>query len=328
MSRRRRGEELAFGSDSFLDVIANIVGILIILTVVAGLRVSRAPVPAVIASADGARADQAILPDEIPLVEFFEPDLPEPAGNQLVVIETGPVAPERGPAFSEQPGFSNPSPHLLQQADKLREELTALAAARMKADRAQAAAAKTADASAELDALSARLDARREELEDGRHSLLTFDESLAGAERRLAEMRFQVAEEERREGPVETIEHHVTPISQVVEGQEIHFQVLGGRVAYVPVEELVSLVKAEILERRDWLLKARSYEGTVGPVQGYSMTFLVERKEATGIDGIRRGGGFVTVGVSWWKIHPQPTLIAETADEALRPSSRFVRALN
>ncbi|MFQ5732786.1 MAG: hypothetical protein ACE5KM_12640, partial [Planctomycetaceae bacterium] len=43
MSRRRSGE-LEFGSDSFLDIIANIVGILIILIVVAGLRVARAPV--------------------------------------------------------------------------------------------------------------------------------------------------------------------------------------------------------------------------------------------------------------------------------------------
>ena len=34
---------MAFGSDSFLDVVANIVGILIILIVVVGVRVARAP---------------------------------------------------------------------------------------------------------------------------------------------------------------------------------------------------------------------------------------------------------------------------------------------
>ena len=43
---RRRGgrSELQVGNDSFLDIVANIVGILIILIVVAGVRVSRAPV--------------------------------------------------------------------------------------------------------------------------------------------------------------------------------------------------------------------------------------------------------------------------------------------
>ena len=45
MSRRTARAELGFGSDSFLDIIANIVGILIILIVVAGMRVSNAPVP-------------------------------------------------------------------------------------------------------------------------------------------------------------------------------------------------------------------------------------------------------------------------------------------
>ena len=38
MSRRRSSGDQEFGSDSFLDIIANIVGILIILIVVAGLR--------------------------------------------------------------------------------------------------------------------------------------------------------------------------------------------------------------------------------------------------------------------------------------------------
>ena len=40
---RRREFEIMFGSDSFLDVVANIVGILIILIVIAGVRVSQAP---------------------------------------------------------------------------------------------------------------------------------------------------------------------------------------------------------------------------------------------------------------------------------------------
>ena len=40
MSRRGSSDEPDFGSDSFLDIIANLVGILIILIVLAGLRAS------------------------------------------------------------------------------------------------------------------------------------------------------------------------------------------------------------------------------------------------------------------------------------------------
>lgn len=46
MPRKRPDETAAFGSDSFLDVICNVVGILILLVMVMGLRVKNAPVEA------------------------------------------------------------------------------------------------------------------------------------------------------------------------------------------------------------------------------------------------------------------------------------------
>ena len=58
MSRRRSSGDQEFGSDSFLDIIANIVGILIILIVVAGLRVARQP--AVAGPAESTTAATAI----------------------------------------------------------------------------------------------------------------------------------------------------------------------------------------------------------------------------------------------------------------------------
>lgn len=41
---RERNDDIEFGSDSFLDVVANIVGILIILIVVAGIKAGATPV--------------------------------------------------------------------------------------------------------------------------------------------------------------------------------------------------------------------------------------------------------------------------------------------
>ena len=43
MGRRTQSAELGFGSDSFLDVICNIVGILIILIVIVAVKVERQP---------------------------------------------------------------------------------------------------------------------------------------------------------------------------------------------------------------------------------------------------------------------------------------------
>ncbi|MCP4856031.1 MAG: hypothetical protein GY903_16225 [Fuerstiella sp.] len=77
MSRRRSNGDQEFGSDSFLDIIANIVGILIILIVVVGLRVARQP--AIVASADTvglAAADDADLASPAPF------DVVSNAGNE------------------------------------------------------------------------------------------------------------------------------------------------------------------------------------------------------------------------------------------------------
>src|SRR5688572_30263914 len=43
MPRRARQDDQSFGSDSFMDIVANVVGILIILLIVVGLRVKNAP---------------------------------------------------------------------------------------------------------------------------------------------------------------------------------------------------------------------------------------------------------------------------------------------
>ena len=72
MSRRRPKGELQFGSDSFLDVVANIVGILIILIVIAGLRVGQMPVAKISTNASEA-TDSADDPPIADSVETTEP---------------------------------------------------------------------------------------------------------------------------------------------------------------------------------------------------------------------------------------------------------------
>ncbi|MEI6540914.1 MAG: hypothetical protein WCO86_15525, partial [Planctomycetota bacterium] len=62
MGRRSQRPELEFGSDSFLDVICNIVGILIILIVVVAVKVERQPIAEAEALANAAQA-VPIIPD-------------------------------------------------------------------------------------------------------------------------------------------------------------------------------------------------------------------------------------------------------------------------
>nr|AUN37409.1 putative transmembrane prediction protein [uncultured bacterium] len=64
MAKVKREDEEAFGSDSFLDIVANMVGILIILVMVAGLRARNAPAAATPEQARAVADIQRLAEDE------------------------------------------------------------------------------------------------------------------------------------------------------------------------------------------------------------------------------------------------------------------------
>jgi len=87
MSRRTDRNSVGFESDSFLDIIANIVGILIILIVMAGVRVGNAPI--------------------LPLVDI---SIPAPIDEQPEIVVVAQLPPEVQPTPQEQPLPTVPGP--------------------------------------------------------------------------------------------------------------------------------------------------------------------------------------------------------------------------
>ncbi|HUG90744.1 MAG TPA: hypothetical protein VML55_07925, partial [Planctomycetaceae bacterium] len=86
MSRRTEADP-GVGSDAFLDVIANIVGILIILIVVAGVRVSRAPVAVVAPPESSAATPEVQGDDQSPGVPDAEDSSSEADVEPIVAAE-------------------------------------------------------------------------------------------------------------------------------------------------------------------------------------------------------------------------------------------------
>jgi hypothetical protein len=74
-------------------------------------------------------------------------------------------------------------------------------------------------------------------------------------------------------------------------------------------------------------VKQPSQQGTVGPIQGYTMNYLVRRESLGVIDEVRYGSGMVKITVANWRIEPEAELVTESATEALRPGSRFYESL-
>jgi hypothetical protein len=298
MSRRVRNNEIGFGSDSFLDIIANIVGILIILIVVAGLRVSQAPVTL---------ADEA--------------DVPAPV----------PAAPVRPPARMTAPepvAATEPSPELVDAIRALEQETDAILS-QSAADEAQAK-----QLTAKQEELARRLaedrrlhDAQLAALEAEKRGLIALRQSADGLREHVRRAELDLKTAEQTKAPVEKLEHKVTPVSRVVKKKEVHFRVSGGRVVPVPLDDLMSRLKSQVERQKNWLAKFRQHQGKVGPVNGFTMTYIVARQQLSVVDQLRGGGNMMRIGVTEWKLEVDANLRGETPSEALTRQSRFIRVL-
>ncbi len=333
MSRRKKRAEMETGSDSFLDIIANIVGILIILIVIAGIRVSQLPQEP---TEPPALVEATPIPEPEP-VEVEPPALPEvvlgaasldPSEELLppepieMIAEADPE-PEPGP-----PKPPEPSPQLLAEITLLEQELrkfeadandaVATLAETVQAERktGDELAATKEHAKAELQRLTvleAQLNEQKQKIEDDReHMALLADEIEA---------------QRKPQKNVKQLTHRLTPVSQVVDGEEFHFRLADNRVSVVPLKQLIEELKSGIQRRKSWLARSRSHHGSVGPISGFRMRYLVERKPLSVVEELQYGSGTFRVVVSAWQLMATSAVKAETVEEALQSDSNFVNAL-
>ena len=116
-------------------------------------------------------------------------------------------------------------------------------------------------------------------------------------------------------------------MSREVQGKELHFRLIENRVSYVPIDQLIERLRPQISRHQDWLVKYHRHQGRVGPVRGYSMSYVVERQRTSLVEDLRSGSGMMRISVSRWQVDPGPELITESVEEALRPGSHYVRTL-
>jgi cell division protein FtsB len=273
MPRPKPADTSSTGQDSFLDVVTNIVGILIILVMVIGGRVQqivlRPPQPA----AETAAIEQAIE-DLDETVASTESEIEQLQDQGRTVATAAAVA-----------------------ADARLQLATAVSAARVGIDRWKQASDATRVAAAEAAA-------RRHRLEEEIRACTLETEGLAHV-------------------PATTQEvlAYPTPIGRTVNGEEIHFRLAGGRIAYIPLEELFALAKGHTQRQGASIARLANRVETVGPEQGFTLDYVIEAK----IDQAR---GQVLIRSREWVVRPQQLGLGETADEALASTSRFRRVLS
>jgi hypothetical protein len=274
MPRPRPEDISSAGQDSFLDVVTNIVGILIILVMVVGGRVQQIILTAVPQASSRADALE----------------------REIIGLE------EKAASAESEIGELDRQSRIVATAVSLSSDArvqlaTAVAAAKVDieqqkqvTDAARVAAAESATRRKELEAEIERCTLEAEGLA---HAPATTQEVLA----------------------------YPTPISRTVNGEELHFRIEGGRIAYVPLTELFELAKTQTQRHAGSITQMSERIETVGPVQDFSLDYVIEVK-------IDQSRGQVLVRSREWVVRPAGQGIGETAAEALAAQSGFRRVLS
>jgi hypothetical protein len=273
MPRPKPEDISSAGQDSFLDVVTNIVGILIILVMVVGGRVQHI----VLSAAPRAQAEAAELEREIEEREraaaLAESEIADLAEQARTVATAAAFAGESRVALA-----------------------TAVAAARVELAKRKESVDKeriaAAEAAARREELQAEIDRCALEAEGIAHAPVTAKEVLA----------------------------YPTPIARTVAGEELHFQIDQGRIAYIPLVELFELAKTQTRRHSGSLSTMAQRIETVGPIQDFSLDYVIDVK----IDQAR---GQVLVRSREWVVRPSGPGIGETLEEAMQPQSRFRRVV-
>jgi hypothetical protein len=269
MPRPKPEDISSAGQDSFLDVVTNIVGILIILVMLVGGRARK-----VIMDAMPARGERvASLEHEVKTLD------------QTVAIAESEVAElaAQGRTVATAAAFAGEARlHLA----------TAVSAAKVEVDRIKqetdTAKVKAAEAAARRRELEADIERCTLEAEGLAHLPATTKEVLA----------------------------YPTPVGRTVNGEEVHFRIGEGRIAFIPIEDLFGLAKTQTRRHSGSIAEMASRIESVGPVQGFSLDYVIEAK----VDQAR---GQVLIRSREWVVRPVGTGNGETTDVALSPHSRF-----
>ncbi|MDO4557549.1 MAG: hypothetical protein Q4C47_01125 [Planctomycetia bacterium] len=341
------------GYDSFLDIVSNMVGILIVLVMVAGIRAGNAPLPEL---SEGSPATT---------------DSPE-----TVAIPEGNGSPESFTSSPPPPQNPPPELHDLAEVTKENEEIVSRLASLEKTitERRQELARRDQESSRTLARQteiqrhraiqSTELTGLQEKTSEIRAQLVRSHQDQTQLQRTLYERRVERKElesqlsksESERETkstktvvtaevpesaspsatpPVKTLESYPTPVSRVVSGPELHYQLRGNRVVHVPVDALTRLVvedaRSQIHRLSDRLVPLDHFNSgdnramgeigaTVGPVEGFRMRYLLRRVSRPGV-----GAGVELAG---WTVIPVSGVQGETPEEMFRTDSAFLRSLD
>ncbi|MBY0588808.1 hypothetical protein K2X85_16670 [bacterium] len=343
MARRRASEsaESTFGSDSFLDVVANIVGILIILIVIVGVRIRHAS-PASVREQEARLAQQKVewekSKQEIDQANLLDKESHEKA---MARREADRKEQDRLQAEHRSAIASKEEQEKLHEAERLRREKI-LAQYEAEAARLQqesnelarqlqiaqanrsteekAATDRMTSLQSDVQSASAKENRLREEIAAARSAVADTQKDSQSLLKQVEELRRKLAEVTRTMPATRPLKHYATPMSRVVRKKHVFFYLKGGRISYAFFDELLSMANEQVRGRMS--PSSSRIEGSVGPIGAFRLRYTFSR---IGISMSEQLSGPVALSYQATQIilKPDEELIGETVNDVFEPNSTF-----
>jgi hypothetical protein len=289
--RRRASREIPFSFDSFLDIVANVVGIIIrlILVVWVGAR-----------SYDSLRTTSSpAQPSDAPVQVAADPLHDELAQRRAALAEA--------------------EARLLAQLRQLQE-------IRGTEGKARQTLANLMLRQRSLEQEQAAVDSKVQQNEQAAQTSALSAEALR---QRIAQLSAELAALERLPPLTHTLRYR-TPVSRPVTTEEVHFECQRGRVTVVDLAALLGDVRQGLEEKGRLLRDQWQVNDVSGPVGPFRLHYTVERERGL-LDAlagdVSPSGGAYRYGLSAWQVEPLAAVRGETFEEALAPGSEFRRVV-
>jgi hypothetical protein len=236
--RRRKNREIEFSFDSFLDVVANVVGIILRLILVAWV---------------GARSYKAVVPSAPATLTKEEiAELPDP---------NDPLAPELERQRRE---LAEAQSHLLEQLkewQKLRKDST------LTAEELTRLTARVQEVDAERQNVESK---SRQDAQAVRNAGLSLEEIRERGKRVVAEI-----EALRKAPPSKQTLRYRTPVSHPLQSEELLFECRNGRISFIDYGKFMAEIE-NVLRDGDKLRGTNQYSNVTEPVGPFRMRYEVE----------------------------------------------------
>jgi len=284
--RKRKTNEIELGGqDSFLDLVSNIVGILIILVMVAGIR---------------AQYSSADIPDSPKDLADSQTLACLGAQYQALQTKTETLAQQRHDIEEVQLQSEIVAEHIHRQSLEYAALFDLMTSARAAIETIAEEKSQTFKEKIEFQRQLVETNAKLEQINKAKTSL-------------------------RQIRPRATVLENIpTPLSKTVEEKEIHFRLLGGKIVYVPFDELMQQLRRHVSEELNRYVKQPTNVGKVGPVENFDLEFLLETYALSAYGGYDSKG----LRLQYAQFVPRFEPLGEPVRAALAsPQSEFRRKL-